>query len=198
MRAIQTDLLQFFDKEYKAGSNVMGTHRHYYRLSGTSFAAPYVAGVASLLFSLRPELTPEQVKRMILHSAKDIEIPGVDQFTGYGLLDAAAALKADPEFFVDARIEGIAVAQADGQQVVQVSGRVDADQFKTAWIEIGAGEEPEDWKRVAEDIDKTGEAGVLANIPAGSFAGSKVWVIKVVSEHENGKRRENRFILKIG
>jgi len=198
LRAIQTDLLQFFDKEYKPGTNILGTHRQYYRLSGTSFAAPYVSGVASLLFSLRPQLTPDQVRRMILQSARDIEIPGVDQLTGYGLLDAAAALKADPDFFVDAAITGIGVAQVRGKQVVQVSGSVNANQFDTAWVEIGAGERPTQWQRVAEDIGKKNTAAVLANIPAGSFAGSKAWVIRVVSKHKNGRQREARYVLNIG
>ena len=54
----------------------------YSGVDGTSFAAPIVAGTASLLFSTRPDLTGEQVSRMLLHSASDIEIPGTDQFTG--------------------------------------------------------------------------------------------------------------------
>jgi len=198
LRAIQTDLLQFFDKDYKPGSNILGTHRQYYRLSGTSFAAPYVAGVASLLLSLRPELTPAQVRRMILQSAKDIEVPGIDQFTGYGLLDAAAALKADPNFFVEARINGVSVVQVDGQPHLQIDGIVNANQFKRAWIEIGAGENPQEWEKVAGDFTTPAKSGALARIAARKFAGAKTWVLKLVTEHKNGNQRENRFVLKVG
>ena len=48
LRAIQTDLMQYEDKNYKKGANIIGTHKHYYHLSGTSFAAPYVSLVLYL------------------------------------------------------------------------------------------------------------------------------------------------------
>ena len=46
---------------------------------------------------------------MVLHSARDIETPGVDNYTGYGLLDATAALAADPDYFNESRISGVKV-----------------------------------------------------------------------------------------
>jgi len=197
LRAVQTDLLQFFDKKYKRGTNILGKDQLYYRLSGTSFAAPFVAGVASLLLSVRPELTAAQVKRMLLQSAKDIDVPGVDQFTGYGLLDAGAAMHLDPEFFVEAAITGVGVVQVGGKPHLRISGITDADRFKTAWIELGAGETPGEWKRVADNISRTETAGTLADLSVSNFAGSDQWVIKIVSEHENGRRREARFVLKV-
>ena len=42
--------------------------------SGTSMAAPHVTGVAALLFSIYPDLTPAQLKNAILNSAEDITI----------------------------------------------------------------------------------------------------------------------------
>jgi thermitase len=56
--------------------------------SGTSFAAPYVAGVAALLFSLNPELTPREIES-ILRSTAD-PLPG--QNVGAGRLNAARAV----------------------------------------------------------------------------------------------------------
>lgn len=197
LRAIQTDLLQFIDEEYEPGANILGTDRHYYRLSGTSFAAPYVAGVASLLFSLRPELTAAQVKRMILNSARDIDVPGLDQNTGWGLLNAAAALQADPEFFVEARIENVAVASVDGKTVVRVTGTTDADRFRRSWMEIGAGEDPDKWKKAARTNKKAIRSGILGDIPAAEFQGVSQWTLRVVTEHKNGEKRENRFVLNL-
>ena len=58
--------------------------------SGTSVAAPYVSGVAALLLSLRPELGPGDVAR-ILQSTAD-PLPGQD--VGAGRLNAARAVAA--------------------------------------------------------------------------------------------------------
>src|SRR5690606_3615537 len=49
LRARRTDtMLGIKDVPYEAGSAYVGADRRYYRISGTSFSAPIVAGVASL------------------------------------------------------------------------------------------------------------------------------------------------------
>jgi len=62
--------------------------------SGTSFAAPHVAGVVGLLAAARPELGDADFQRVIRESADDIGLPGVDSLTGWGRLNAASALAA--------------------------------------------------------------------------------------------------------
>lgn len=64
------------------------------RATGTSFAAPIVAGVASWLIGARPKLTAGQYADILRSSAKDVADPGWDDSTGFGLVDLAAALKA--------------------------------------------------------------------------------------------------------
>lgn len=199
LRARRTDFLLMTGAEnYEAESAFVGAKGAYYRASGTSFSAPFVTGVASLLFSKNPELTAEQVTRMILHSAKDIEVPGVDQRTGYGLLDAPAAFSADPKFFVEAHIDGLRTVKKSGKLVVEVSGTVDADRFKRAWIEIGKGKDPKSWKKVSKPIGKPVRKSVLDDLNAEEFRGAKEWTMRVITEHKNGARREARFNLKLG
>lgn len=199
LRARRTDLMRDLPGvEYQPGAAYVGADRRYYRTSGTSFAAPIVAGVASLLFTQDPSLTNEDVVRILLHSARDVEQPGVDQYTGYGLVDARAALAhlaEKPEFFVTARIRDVAVASRDGGQVVRVLGTADADGFRRAWLELGAGREPTAWKRVGAELEAPVRDGVLGEIPAREFAGSPVWQLRLVTEHRDGSRREARFLL---
>ena len=185
-------------ENYEASSAFVGPTTAYYRASGTSFAAPFVTGVASLLLSKNPELTAQEVTRMILQSAKDIDAPGVDQFTGYGRLDAVAALKADPEFFIEAAIKGVKVVQRKGKPFVQVFGTADANKFKAAVIEIGKGETPTSWKKVADKIKKPVKDNTLGDIPAQALQGAKQWTVRVITEHKNGRKREGRFVLKLG
>lgn len=65
---------------------------------GTSQAAPHVAGVASLLMSKDPLLTPAEIRTILRDTADDQtgdpseDIPGFDNFYGYGRLNAFAAL----------------------------------------------------------------------------------------------------------
>ncbi len=63
--------------------------------NGTSCATPYVAGVAALVKSRNPSLTPEQVRTALTSTAIDLyysTLPGWDRYTGYGFVNAFNAL----------------------------------------------------------------------------------------------------------
>jgi hypothetical protein len=64
----------------------------YTALSGTSYAAPIVAGAASWLWTERPLLDSTQVSAILHRSARDLGTVGVDSDSGWGLLDVPAAL----------------------------------------------------------------------------------------------------------
>lgn len=64
-------------------------------LSGTSYAAPVVSGVAALLRERFPSLTPDQIADRIRATARH-PARGRDDRVGYGVIDPAAALTAEP------------------------------------------------------------------------------------------------------
>lgn len=66
----------------------------YTSISGTSFSAPIAAGVAALVMSANPSLTPAQVENILLSTAVDLGTAGRDIYFGYGRVDAAAAVAA--------------------------------------------------------------------------------------------------------
>ena len=84
-------------------SNAIGNQ---YKIeSGTSLAAPHVAGIAALMLSVNPELTSIQVKNIIEQTAKKIGNYSYNNSSahpngpwnnqvGYGLVDAYAAVRA--------------------------------------------------------------------------------------------------------
>lgn len=69
-----------------------GGTAYYTLVSGTSFAAPHVAGVMGLLRGAAPTATAEAVETAVTDSARDLGIAGPDNDYGHGLVDAVAAL----------------------------------------------------------------------------------------------------------
>ncbi len=67
--------------------------------NGTSFSAPFVSGLASLILAVNPGLTPVQVRKCIETTAKDQvgksteDTPGHDIYMGWGRIDAYKALQ---------------------------------------------------------------------------------------------------------
>lgn len=69
--------------------------RAYVFASGTSMAAPHVAGAAALVMSLKPGLSAAQVAALLRYTADDVNYvnhPGVDNFMGYGRLNLKTLL----------------------------------------------------------------------------------------------------------
>jgi thermitase len=78
------------------GSNILTTAMGglYLAESGTSLASPIVAGVAALMFSANPALTPAEVTQLIESTTIDLGAVGYDSAFGYGRIDAFAAVAA--------------------------------------------------------------------------------------------------------
>ncbi|MDR6998853.1 S8 family serine peptidase [Neobacillus niacini] len=80
------------------GSNIYSTidGSSYAQLTGTSMASPVVSGVAALVRSKNPFLTPDQVESIMKHSVVDLGTKGRDDYYGYGRIDAYKAVSNTP------------------------------------------------------------------------------------------------------
>jgi serine protease len=81
------------------GVEVLSTHNNgiitadeesYRSMSGSSMATPHVSGVAALLYSLKPEITPNEVEQLLVQSTRPFNTPCTG--CGSGILDANAAI----------------------------------------------------------------------------------------------------------
>jgi subtilisin family serine protease len=62
--------------------------------SGTSFSAAYVSGLAALMLERNPALKPDEVRAILMRTARDLGSPGRDDLFGAGEADAFAAVSA--------------------------------------------------------------------------------------------------------
>ncbi|MGD9374338.1 MAG: S8 family serine peptidase, partial [Anaerolineae bacterium] len=95
-------------------------YTQYDYVHGTSQAAPYVSGLAALIWTQNPGLTPDEVQDIIEATAVDLGASGWDPIYGYGRIVAAAALQTEappstPELLT------IDNADGDGSYVVDWS-----------------------------------------------------------------------------
>ena len=89
----------------------------YQMTSGTSFSAAYVSGLAALMLERNPVLKPDQVRAILVKTARDLGSPGRDDMFGAGEADAFAA--------VSAVVTALAVPVAavpDGHAAEKISG----------------------------------------------------------------------------
>ena len=95
----QADAISFFSNtgnniDLAAPEGALTTIRGggYSYVGGTSFSAPFVAGVAALVLSVNPALTATQVQDILKQSANDLGAAGRDTSFGWGRVNAAGAV----------------------------------------------------------------------------------------------------------
>ncbi len=196
LRARRTDFNRVLRvPSYEAGDGFSGTANQSYRAEGTSFSAPIVAGVVAEVWAQRPALSAAEVVRVVTQSALDLDLPGRDWRTGFGLVNLAAALTADEDRYILAEIDRVEVVTEGGRPAISVIGEAAADRFKSGELEIAkAGSQR--WRRVAKVSASDGE-GALGFIAASEFAGSPEWQIRLTVRHRDGGERVNLFELRL-
>jgi subtilisin family serine protease len=72
---------------------VPAPYGEYQMMSGTSFSAAYVSGIAALMLARNSELQPDQLRSLLMKTARDLGSPGRDNLFGSGEADAFAAVQ---------------------------------------------------------------------------------------------------------
>lgn len=71
--------------------------KHYKYVDGTSFAAPIVSSVVAQMLEANPQLTPQQIKRILISTSERLPHYEVDR-QGWGVLDPRRAVEKAIEF----------------------------------------------------------------------------------------------------
>jgi len=74
--------------------------------SGTSFSAAYVSALAALMLERNPALKAEELRAVLIRTARDLGSPGRDDLFGAGEADAYAAVQAVIEVSAPVAVSG--------------------------------------------------------------------------------------------
>lgn len=141
---------------------------------GTSFAAPYVSGVAALIRAKHPEWTYKQVITQIEQTA-DRTKAGRDDFVGWGVIDPAAAVNDDttapsadgpkPDTAgpagdsANVQAATLVLGESEQQRTERYALYVLAAGFALVLLLFGGGRVLSDWRRkqgVGNNVESTG------------------------------------------
>ncbi len=106
----------------------------YVELSGTSFAAPVISGVAAQILARNPDMTPDQVKGAVLRRAR--AVPQAEKFScGVGQVNAVrAVLNATKTSNPNAALNRfVGTDAATGQTVFDAVSWTDATRASVSW-----------------------------------------------------------------
>ena len=137
------------------GSNILSTQPGgtYGSSDGTSFSAPYVAALAALIRSRNPGLTAPDVRQLIIGTAEDVYTPGFDERTGWGRINAFAAVSGaatsdgtltfDASAYACEDVVGVTVSDIDiagaGTLSIPIRSETEAGGESVTLSEIGVG-----------------------------------------------------------
>lgn len=148
----------------------------YGSISGTSMAAPHVAGVAALLKQWNPSAGADQIAAALRDSATDLGPAGPDNVYGAGRIDAAGALALMGAVTADARFTTTPGRHARARQLVFGVALANATHFQVR-IDRGEWSAPSADSRVALglgegehviEVQAVAAPGVTADVaPAG-------------------------------
>lgn len=137
------------------GELVLSTYKttpgeQYLEQSGTSMSSPYVTGAIALLKSVRPDLSPEEVRSRVLNSTDDLGDPGFDIRYGHGLLNVRKLLENinPPVINLTYPLEMQGVSSP-----FQIEGTVQAENFLRYSVMRSSKSAPSesDWRNVHDD-----------------------------------------------
>ncbi|MFA4937117.1 MAG: S8 family serine peptidase [Patescibacteria group bacterium] len=166
LRAAGTDMYKGA-RGYTNGANFVpafDVNAQYYRSSGTSMAAPHVAGAAALILVQKSSFTNEDIRQVLRGSADDLATPGFDVYTGGGLINLSRALGLNQVSYasISSPISESILMKSDVTSL-PIRGNAFGSTFLNYQLFWGAGKAPVDWLPINDPIFTPVNNGILVN-----------------------------------
>jgi subtilisin family serine protease len=160
----------------------------YMAISGTSMASPHVAALAALLLQRNPTWNNEEIRQAIRTTAVDLGATGFDAISGFGRINAAAALALTARPLMALVNEPYNCSQLSG--IVEIKGTAAGVGFASYALQIGSGATPSSFQTLFSSTTPVTD-GLLglwnsADLPDG------VHVLRLVVTKSNGQSYEDR------
>ncbi len=173
------------------GSGALIVGGQYLRQSGTSMAAPHVAGVAALIRAAHPSFTPDQVRAALRAATDDVGATGWDPQTGYGRLAAGKAVAVAAP--LNAHLTG--PTSVSPGATVTITGSASGTGFAQYRVDWGSSFQPTSWTTLATSTTQVTN-GALATwnlnvVPDGNFT------IRLTATTTGGQSYEDRLALSL-
>ncbi len=169
---------------------VIGTN--YYRVRGTSMAAPHVAGLAALVLQREPTLTNEMVRQRIRAAADDILPTGWDAYTGTGRVNASRAVSGSPTVWVQLTSPTGTVASATELPIL---GTITGSGALLYQLEYGVGWNPTIWTLIEQG------SGPIINGLLGTWVvtplGDAQYTLRLSVQDSQGAMIEDRLWIRL-
>jgi subtilisin family serine protease len=134
----------------------LGVTDPYWVSSGTSMAAPHVSGVAALLISKRPDLMPEDVRKIIVASADKMD--DSPRLVDAGRLNAFKALLTITPLVARITLPENNTGFDDSIAIIGTTGGY---RFSSYQLLYGFGKTPERWLPITPNLGQSVESGQL-------------------------------------
>ena len=152
------------------GVSILSTrlNNRYASGSGTSFSAPHISGLAALILSRRPDLSPHSVRNLLIASAIDLGPLGHDNEYGAGRV-SGAQLANRLSTFDSLTVAIQSPANDEGEDTAfDIRASVSGAQVTGYRLSYGMGYNPHTWTHLAEgaasrDIRHTWDVSAFAN-----------------------------------
>ncbi len=166
------------------------TSSEYHQLHGTSFAAPYVAGTASLVWAKYPDLTNLQLTHLLIETARDANEKGWDIKTGAGMVNARAALEYANRPMVAVRITDLRLEKRMNDILwADLYGVIDGPvKSYTVWVAEKTQSGEEKFFPVYGPAAFKVDDGFICRIP-GKMLKGKQWSFRITALTEDGQTK---------
>lgn len=166
---------------------------------GTSAAAPHGAAVAALLLAANPQLSPNDIRGILLSTATDLGENGWDEKYGAGLINAEKCLEnAEPTLFtIDYPQQG-QVINTSLLSNITIKGNtlVPLFAYSELYYTKGDANEKTQWTQIGQRRNERTATGVLGTLPTTNLVDTS-YTLRSVVYLTNGNTLERRIRIDI-
>ncbi|MDH7516305.1 MAG: S8 family serine peptidase [Bacteroidota bacterium] len=178
------------------GVDILTTERGggYAAFHGTSASAPFVTAVAALVRTLHPSFTPDEVRGILVASARDLGPPGWDDRYGAGLVDAQrAVMLAYPNVV---RIIEPRTDFGTARDTVVIIGTAATPTMQECTLEYGFGRIPTRWFEIIPPSPVHVISDTLARWDVASLPDT-TYTLRLSARSASGSSIEDRVVIRI-